>query len=437
VLLQGWSNKQDLSTKGITFPDIQFADDCVLYDGNMKKYIDGKSQMMNANFGHNVSQLVEVICDQASTLCYQPTMDSHMNSIAENYSKQLLSICPNYFKSVYCSLSGTSANEVAVQVISHYREVSKSSHKNKVLSITGCYHGCSTVMSEISENSYENKPYRVNDNEKYGKLIQPYCYRCPLELEFESCEKECCVQLQRQLDMYDPKTISMIILEPVQGAGVITYPNEYIDVLSNYAEAFDIFIVSDEVVTGMGRVGKDFGFELYDLKPNVITMSKTITNGMLPLGVTIFDNRLSEFISKNELMTGSTQDGNTLSCKLATAVLEHYRQFPWKNIVKEKGIYLFTRANEMLSDINSVGDLRCAGLLLCIELVNDKATKERYDDLARVKKSLLEQGVSLFYERNWITIIPPFTIGEDMILEILTKVKHVLERDSIEVKYNG
>ncbi|MCX7747708.1 MAG: aminotransferase class III-fold pyridoxal phosphate-dependent enzyme [Clostridia bacterium] len=426
-LLRGWTSISAYEKGLFRFPRIKSSEGFYLYDENNNQYIDGKSQMMNVSFGHSVKAFKEAVLGQWDEVAFMPTMDGHGNPIAERFADKLLSILPPYFKSVYCSGSGTSSCEIAVQIARDYWLLKNREKKTKVISIQGGYHGNSTLMSEISEHGEFNKAYRLNDTATYIKLIQPYCYRCPLNLAYGKCSEKCADALKQQLEKIDLEEVGVIIFEAVQGNGVVQLPESYIRVLEDAAKQHDILLIADEVLTGFGRTGYDFAFLKYSLKPNIICLSKTLSNGLLPLGATVFDDKITSLLKERDIQIGSTQDGNPVCTALGSAVIDYFKAEDWSLRVQKLGDYFLGKLKSEVYDFPIVGDIRGSGLLLCIELVEDKTSKEPYLKMENIHNLFIHNGLFAFVESNYVVFVPPYIVDEKVIDDMVNICKRVFQ----------
>ncbi|RCX11136.1 adenosylmethionine-8-amino-7-oxononanoate aminotransferase [Anaerobacterium chartisolvens] len=426
-LLRGWTSTSAYEEGCLRFPSVKEAKGIYLYGYDGKRYIDTKSQMMNVSFGHGIQAFRDAVLKQWDQVAYIPTMDGHGNKAAEAFADKLLGLLPGDFKSVYCSGSGTSCCEVAVQVARDYWLGRGREEKKGIISITGGYHGNSAMMSEISEYSEHNRAYRLNNREEYLKVLQPYCYRCPLDLSSHECGEGCAALLTKQVQELDTDKIGAIIFEAVQGNGMIALPRTYMETLSQLAKEHDMLLIADEVLTGFGRTGYDFAFQKYNILPDIICLSKTISNGLLPLGATVFNRKITDMLRDKEIHIGSTQDGNPVCTSLGAAIIDYFAGFEWSLRVRELGEYFLKALKNNLSEYPIVGDIRGTGLLICIELVSDKNEKKPVEDMGPVHDGFIENGLFVFIEANYVYFVPPYTIDESVIDYIISKLKLVLE----------
>lgn len=426
-LMRGWTSTSEYEKGHLRFPPIKEAKGIYLYGYDGKRYIDAKSQMMNVSFGHGIQNFRDAIMKQWDQIAYIPTMDGHGNRSAEEFANKLLSILPKDYKQVYCSGSGTSCTEIAIQSAREYWFSQNKRNKHKIVSITGSYHGNSALMSEISEYSDSNSAYRLNDSETYLKLVQPYCYRCPLGLDASTCGEKCTDLLLTQIEQLNPDEISAIIFETVQGNGMIELPYRYVKTLNDMAVKYEILLIIDEVLTGFSRAGYDFSFQKYGILPDIICLSKTISNGELPLAATVFNQKISNVLNDREIQIGSTQDGNPICTALGSAVIEHFTSYKWSEQVKELGEYFLASLTDNLLEYPIIGDIRGTGLLICVELVEDKVSKEPIKDMSPIHNGFIENGIFTFIENNFVYFVPPYTIDTNVIDYIVNKFKSIIE----------
>ncbi len=426
-LMRGWTSTSEYEKGNLRFPPIKKANGIYLYGYDGKQYIDGKSQMMNVSFGHGIQAFRDAAVNQWDQIAYIPTMDGHANPSAEAYANKLLSILPDDYKQVYCSGSGTSCTEIAIQSARDYWYIQNKRDKGKIVSIRGSYHGNSAMMSEVSEYSDNNWAYRLNDFSTYHKVVQPYCYRCPLGLDASTCEEKCTDLLHTQIQQLNPDKICAIIIETVQGNGMIELPYKYVKTLKEMADQFDILLIIDEVLTGFGRTGYDFSFQKYDILPDIICLSKTISNGLLPLAATVFHQKISDVLHDREIQIGSTQDGNPICTALGSAVIEHFTGYQWSDQVKELGEYFLLNLSDNLLEYQIIGDIRGSGLLICVELVEDKVSKKPLEEMRPIHNGLIEHGIFAFIEEHFVYFVPPYTIDKNTIDYIVSKFKGIVE----------
>lgn len=413
-LLRGWTSLRGFEEGLLAFPAIHRAEGAFLYGFDGRRYLDAKSQMMNVGFGHGVERFRQAVLRQWDDLAYAPTMDGHANPPAETFAADLLGLLPRGFGSVYCSSTGTACCEIAIQLARDFHAL-RGEPRRVVVSVEGSYHGNSTLMSEVSQFGAWNCAYRTDDPPNHVKLVRPYCYRCPLGASRPSCGEACAERAVEQLRAAEARGLAAVIIEYVQGQGVIALPPRYAEAVLQFAREHGVLVIADEVLTGLGRTGIDFAFERYAVFPDIVCLSKALSNGLLPLAATVLDEALTAALYDRDLQIGSTQDGNPVCAALGSAVIAHYKEHDWAQRSRRLGALLLRELRERLADSPVVGEVRGEGLLVCVELVEDRGSGVPFGGMARVFEGLLDQGVFAFVEQNYVVFVPPYVIDEDIV----------------------
>jgi adenosylmethionine-8-amino-7-oxononanoate aminotransferase len=341
-------------------------------------------------------------------------MDGHANPAADAFAADLLGLLPPGFGSVYCCSTGTACCEIAIQLARDFHEFS-GNPRRIIVSIEGAYHGNSAMMSEVSQFGPWNRAYRIDDSTNHVKLLRPYCYRCPLGRSRPSCGEACADVAVEQLSASEPAGLAAVIVEYVQGAGVISLPRRYVEGVLRFAHERGVIVIADEVLTGFGRTGVDFAFQRYVPTPDLVCLSKALSNGLLPLAATVLNETISTAFYDREIQIGSTQDGNPVCAALGSAVVAHYRDYDWAGRSRRLGAQLLQGLRDRLADCPIVGEVRGEGLLVCVELVEDRGSRVPFGDMASIHSGFLERGVFVFVEQNYIVFVPPYVIDEDII----------------------
>ena len=257
------------------------------------------------------------------------------------------------------------------------------------------------------------------------------CYRCPVNLKPDTCQAECAGYIEDQLFLHlvSPDEVAAIVVEPVQGeGGYIVPPQKFIDRLKAIAKPHGILIVADEVQCGMGRTGKMFACEHYGLKPDVVAVAKGVASGM-PLGVTSARRDLMAWPPGSH---GSTFGGNPVSCAAALATIKVLKETLIKNAA-EVGNHLMAGLRDLQTRHPIIGDVRGLGLMIGIELVRDRVTKERaVKERDAVVQAMFRRGViALGAGKNAIRLAPPLVITKaqaDIVLKLFEEALLEVER---------
>ncbi len=336
-------------------------------DGN--EYLDFLSGAAVNNVGHCHPEVVKAIEDQARRLIHN-TLGYSYYELPVILAERLVKLTPGRFpKRVAYSLSGSDANDGAMKL------ARIATGRPKIISFLGSYHGSTYGALTLSGIS-------LNMKRRLGPLVPevyhtPYadCYRCYFGLEHPSCGLRCVEYIRTLFEMLiPPEEVAAFILEPIQGdAGVVIPPREFLPEIKGLCDENGILFIDEEVQTGFARTGKMFAIEHWGVEPDAVISAKPIASG-LPLGV---------IVSKSELMESwsapahiFTTQANPVSCAAAVATLDVIAGESLVDRAKMLGEAAMKRFREMMGRFDLIGDIRGRGLLIGVELVKDRETRE-------------------------------------------------------------
>jgi 4-aminobutyrate aminotransferase len=377
-------------------------------DGN--EYLDFLSGAAVTNIGHCHPEVVKAIEDQAHRLIHN-TLGYSYYELPVALAEKLIRLTPGEFsKRVSFSLSGSDANDGAMKL------ARVATGRPKILSFLGSYHG--TTYGAITLSGVG-----LNMKRRLGPLVPdvyhvPYadCYRCYFGLEYPSCNMRCVEYIKTIFEMLiPPDETAAFILEPIQGdAGVVIPPREFWPKIKKLCEEHGILFMDEEVQTGFARTGKMFAIEHWGIEPDAVISAKPIASG-LPMGV---------IVSRSELMERwgvpahlFTTQANPVVCAAAVATIGVIERENLVDRAYRMGEVAMKRFAEMKDRFDLVGDVRGRGLLIGIDLVKDRETKEpARKEAMKVTWRAWEKGlvmISFGRHGNVLRISPPLTIGED------------------------
>ncbi len=398
------------------------------WDDKGKRYLDFCSQLFNVNAGHQHPRIIQAIKDQAEKLCY--AYPSAATEPRAKLAKMLADIAPGDIDSVLFMNCGAEANENAVRMA---RAVTG---RHKIIARYRGFHGGAAgaaVFGDPRRRAFE--PYVQGGI----RVWDPYCYRCFFRMTYPACGLYCAEAIREVIEVEGPETIAAIMMEPITGSNCrIVPPEGYMQRLRGICDDYGILLILDEVMTGFGRTGKWFAADLWNVVPDMITSSKGITNGALPLGVVMVRRKVAEYFDDRILYAGSTQMGNPIVAAAAVAAIEVYRDEGLVENSRVLGRYLMERLERIRDQHPSVGEVRGKGLFAGIELVKNKETREplipwtvRYYEqkhpfAGRLLGKLKEDG--LFVEMRWnvLMVAPPLCIGKEDLDKGLGKIDQAL-----------
>src|SRR5262249_16004005 len=208
------------------------------------------------------------------------------------------------------------------------------------------------------------------------RFFDPYCYRCDFGLKYPDCGIHFAGALERQLQLENPATVAAIVVEPFTGAaGGFPLPDGYLLRLRQLCDRYGILLIADEVITGFGRTGAWFGVDHEHVVPDMIVLAKGLTSGYVPMGGVVVNERIAQHFETRMLPLGRTYAAHPLACAAALASLEEYEERRLIPHARHTGEILFAKLRELADRHACVGDVRGKGLLACLELVRDRASK--------------------------------------------------------------
>jgi adenosylmethionine-8-amino-7-oxononanoate aminotransferase len=386
-------------------------------DDQGNRYIDGLSSLWNVNVGHGRKEIAAALARQTRTLQFAPTLLGFSSEPAEKLATRIAKMAPRGLDRVLFTSGGSEANESVIRLVRLYQRLRGKPDKIRIVALNRAYHGSSTGAVSLTG--------MPNFHQYYEPLMpgvlripRPYCYRCELGRTYPECGLACANELERLIETEGADTIGAVIAEPVQGVGgVIVPPDDYFRRLREICDRHDVLLVADEVITGFGRLGRRFGIQRFGVTPDMISFAKGVTSGYLPLGGVILSEAIFATILAQGpgflLHHGFTYSGHPVAC---TAGLENLRILDDEKLIERvaKLAPYFAQRLEALRRHAIVGDVRCAGMMGAVELVQDRATRASFpaDDAvpARVRAACLARGVILRASVENISICPPFVI---------------------------
>jgi 4-aminobutyrate aminotransferase len=392
-------------------------------DGNI--FLDCSAGIAVTATGHSHPDVVKAIVEQAHKFLHMSGTDFYYEPQV-HLGEELAAIAPMQgSKRSFFANSGTEANEAALKLAKYYTK------RHNVIAFLGAFHGRSMGSLALTAS-------KITQRKGFGPLLPgtyhaPYadCYRCPLGYRPESCAAECLNFIEDQLFVHlvAPDEVAAVMVEPIQGeGGYIVPPDIFLQRLREMTTKYGILLIVDEVQSGMGRSGKMFAIEHAGVEPDIVTAAKGIASG-LPLGVA---TARSEIMSWPPGTHASTFGGNPVSCVASLATIQLLRESLVKNAATV-GVHLLAGAKALMDRHQLIGDVRGRGLMIGIELVRDRQTKERATtERDAVVRECFERGLLVLGAgRNAIRLSPPLVLTTqlaDTALEILdqalTAVKH-------------
>jgi putrescine aminotransferase len=401
-------------------------DGCELISEEGKRLIDGMAGLWTVNLGHGRQDLIEAAHAQMQKLPYASTFGGVASPPTIELAERIAALAPPGLSGVFFVSGGSEANETAIKLARRHWIRRGKSDKSVVLAHDRGYHG----LTGRTTTATRLRAYHLDFGIPAPDIVEvpaPYTYRCAAGVPCDPCTCPICTceALEQKIEELGADRVAALIVEPVFGSGgVIVPPPGYLRCLRGICDRHEVLLIVDEVITGFGRTGTWFGCEHEEVSPDLLTFAKGVTSGYVPLGGVVVSDALWEELRDPEqrpgyLMHGFTHSGHPVACAVALANIEA--------IERENLLARVRGASERLAKLIAplrehpeVGEVRQAGLMVGVELVADKATRQRWPVEAergrRVAAEARERGLlTRALLDDILCLAPPFTISDEML----------------------
>jgi taurine--2-oxoglutarate transaminase len=398
--------------------DVRAGEGAIVTDADGERYLDFISQLYCVNAGHGNRAIVDAMTEQLDRIQY--VSSAKHNDARSRLAGRLAEIAPGDLSDVYFAVSGSEANEAAVQLARQYQDAPK------VLTRWRSYHGGTYGTASLTGDPAMRATMESHvATTGAAKFLPPMAYRSPFDADSpEELAEAAADHLEFVIKNEGPESIAALLMEPVAGtSGAYPPPPGYLQRVRELCDEHDILLISDEVITGFGRCGEWFGIQSEGVEPDMITFAKAVTSAYAPLAGVITSGELSDWVRESGTDLGQTFAGHPVACAAGVAALEAYGG-PDGLIerAREQSPYLEQRLRELADEHDAVGDVRGRGHLWAVEFT-DPATGEpfvdpRASDADNPVKAVIEHaqeaGVLLGAGRPSIQIIvaPPLVVDE-------------------------
>jgi adenosylmethionine-8-amino-7-oxononanoate aminotransferase len=395
---------------------------CILKDIYGREYIDGVSSLWTNVHGHKKAKIDTAIKQQLDKIAHSTLLG--ISSVpAIECAKKLIDIAPQGLTKVFYSDNGSTAVEIALKMAFQYQQQASDGNpkKKKFITMINAYHGDTIGSVSLGGIDLFHATYRALLFESF-KVQAPYCYRCSFEKAPSTCGLECLNPVEDIMKNHADKVTALVIEPLVQGAaGILIHPPGYLKGLRELCNKHNIIMIADEVAVGFGKTGKMFACEHEGVTPDIMALAKGISGGYLPLAATlttekVFEGFLGKFEEFKTFFHGHTYTGNPLACAAAIANLKIFDEERVLEKLQPKIKQLSKRLQTFYS-LKHVGDIRQRGIMVGIELVSDKNTKQSFPLKDRTgHKVIMEarrRGVIIRPLGDVIVLMPPLNISAE------------------------
>ena len=412
----------------------------IVTDTKGNEYLDGTSGgVWTVNLGFGRDDMVEAVSNQLSKIPY--FAGTFGNEPAAEYAKEVTSLMPGLDR-VYYSNSGSEANEKGYKMVRQLAHFHNEGKKHKIIYRDRDYHG-TTIGAMSSTGQLQRK-------KQYGPFVPGFvemphccCYRCPFGKKYGECNIECATALEDIIKTEGPDTVGSVVLEPITaGGGVIPPVPEYFPIIESICRKYDVLLHIDEVVCGIGRTGKWFGYQHYDVQPDIVTTAKGLAAGYAAVSITVTTERLFDMFKEDPTNIDSyfrdisTFGGSTAGPAAALEVLKIIKREKLIENINVVGDYLKNKLLELQDKHEMIGEVRGKGLFCGVELVKDRITKEPVDEKVAIavaghcfqnKVMIGRTNRSFETNNNVLLFSPAFICSKNDIDLIIESVDKALE----------
>jgi adenosylmethionine-8-amino-7-oxononanoate aminotransferase len=391
------------------FPSAVRGEGVCIWDADGNKYLDLAGSAAVNLIGHGVPEISAAMAEQATKLEFVHT-SQFTTPVAEQYAEELLAFAGEHFEggAVYFTCGGSESVETALKLARQYQVEVGQPQRYQILSRTQSYHGSTLGALSVSGNKRRREIYLPMVRE-FPHIGMPFCYRCAFDCTdgCRNCGQQYADELKQAIETSHGEAAGFVF-EPVSGAtlGAVVPPPGYLQAIAQICRDRGLLLIADEVMTGMGRTGRNFAVDHWDVKPDILVTAKGLSSGYAPLGAVIASNKIVDAIATGSgaFLHGFTYNAHPTSVAAGRAVLRHLQT---RKLVEAADsnrsgtpAAFFKQSLETLRREKSVGDVRGIGLLWAVEFVADKQTKRPFAPAqtfsARVGAAALKRGLLVY-----------------------------------------
>ncbi|MEE9400349.1 MAG: aminotransferase class III-fold pyridoxal phosphate-dependent enzyme [Dehalococcoidales bacterium] len=411
-----------------------------LFDQEGRRYIDFSGSPQACCIGHGNARIAQAVAEQTKkvAMCFSTFW---INEREGELAERVLRRAPQNLTRIQFLNSGSEATESAIKLARQYHLENGKPEKHMVISRWQSYHGM--TLGALSVTGFTSRRAKfIPLLQPWPKIEAPLCYRCAYGLNYPGCNVICARELDTLINQVGAQYVSAFIAEPIGGAAsaaMVPVP-EYYSIIRETCDKHDVLFIDDEVICGFGRTGKWFGIDHWGVQPDIITLAKGMTGAYTPMAAVLIDDRIAKVFEKTggKFINAYTTAGNPVSCAAGLAVIDIIEKEGLVERSAKLGEYLHQQAREKLLPHPSIGDIRGKGMLMGVELVKNKETKEPFDPAllaaSRVHRLAMEKGCMVFpttgvvegVRGDEIMIAPPYIITESEIDTALDMVDEAL-----------
>lgn len=416
-LLHPWAHFDSFERDGAMV--VESGEGCYLTDANGKTYLDAVGGMWCTNIGLGRKEMAQAIAEQVEQLAYSSTFVDMTNGPSALLAQKLASLTPGDLNRMHFTTGGSTAVDSAYRLIGFYNYCRGLPEKTHVIARDQAYHGSTFVTMSIGNKAADKVTEFQYLRDGIHHISAPHYYRAEDGLSEEAFTDQLIAEFEAKITEIGADRVGAFFAEPIQASGgVLVPPKGYLKRMWEVCKKHDILFVADEVVTAFGRLGHFFAIEdEFGVVPDIITTAKGLSSGYLPMGAMIYSDRIHEVISQGDenrwFTSGYTYSGHPVCCAAALKNIEIMEREKLMENATDVGSY-FEQQLHTLNDLEIVGNVRGRKMMMCVENVKNKATKELLPDEVNIGKRIshVAEGLGLLVRPigHLNVMSPPLTL---------------------------
>lgn len=419
---------------------------CYVTDANGRRYFDGIGGMWCVNAGYGRKEIAETMAEQAMQLCYTTTFVDVTNAPAARLAAKLAELAPGNLNHVAFATSGSCAVDTAIRLAHFYQSRKGEKSRRYVISRRNSYHGSTYLGMTVGLRDGDQSEHFNYVPDLVHHLSAPYPYRRPEGMSLEAFSDFLVDEFEQKIRQLGARSIACFIAEPAQASGgVCIPPPNYLPRMRELCSKNGILFIADEIVTAFGRLGHMFAsYDEYGIVPDIILCAKGLTSGYIPLSATIYSDEIHEVIAAPDpdawFTHGYTYSGHPIACAVALKNIEIIEREDLCGNAARVGDYLEKRLGE-LRELDIVGDVRGRRLMMCVEYVKDKATREKLPDSCNISKRISSEcevnGLLVRPIGHLDILSPPLSITTAEVDFVVETLRNAISKAVRELKAEG
>jgi len=422
---------------------------CHVFDADGRDLLDAFAGLYCVNIGYGRTEIADAIAEQARELAYYHAYAGTGSEPAIRLADRLKAMAPGNMARVFFGMSGSDANETQAKIVWYYNNVRGRPDKKKIISRQRAYHGSTVVSGSMTGLPIFHKKFDMPVG-PIKHTSTPHAYwNAEAGMSERDFARKCADDLDAMIQAEGPETVAAFIGEPVLGTGgLIPPPEGYWQEIQKVLTKHDVLLIADEVVCGFGRLGTEFGCDMYGIEPDLVTVAKGLTSAYQPLSAAIVSAGIAEVLEQGSEELGTFAHGYTYTAHptCAAAALANLDILARENVtqhVADVGPYLNQRMRETFADDPLVGEVRGVGMLAALEFVADKEKRTPFDPAIGVGKRISAAA----FEENMIAramphgdilgFAPPLVLTRAEADDVVARTKRAVDRVRDELTREG